>query len=238
MESINNNQIKLKIKQLNNPYHLITSVKFITTDSHIYKTIEIKEKERDYIFDLNEVISAEINILRDYPLISESYYTWSNIFDNWKSAKIVYGTTQQIEANHTLATRFSTAIADRFTEDLIPVIKESELTNEDLKNCDLILLGSSEDNNIIRSLAEIPGLELYKNSFKWNDKIYSRSDEGVFLSLPNPYNPSKAVYLFISNSAPELYQMTKLINRIPQWGVFRGDKIIEKGYYNQMTILR
>jgi hypothetical protein len=238
MESINDNQIKLKIKQLNNPYHLITSVKFITTDSHIYKTIEIKEKERDYIFDLNEVISAEINILRDYPLISESYYTWSNIFDNWKSAKIVYGTTQQIEANHTLATRFSTAIADRFTEDLIPVIKESELTNEDLKNCDLILLGSSEDNNIIRSLAEIPGLELYKNSFKWNDKIYSRSDEGLFLSLPNPYNPSRVIYIFMANSAPELYQMTKTIYRIPQWGVFRGDKIIEKGYYNQMTILQ
>ena len=25
--------------------------------------------------------------------------------------------------------------------------------------------------------------------------------------------------------------MTKVVNRMPQWAVFRGDKIIEQGYY-------
>ena len=38
------------------------------------------------------------------------------------------------------------------------------------------------------------------------------------------------MYIFSSNSALELYQMTKDRNRLPGWAIFKGDKITEKGY--------
>jgi hypothetical protein len=79
-------------------------------------------------------------------------------------------------------------------------------------------------------------IKVKKNLFEWNDKIYSRSDEGLFLALPNPFNGDKTVYLFITNSALELYQMTKVVNRIPQWAIFRGDKIVEQGYYESEIV--
>jgi hypothetical protein len=225
-------QINIVVKQLNDPYHFITSIKIRTTAGDIFKSIEVKDKEHSFTFDLDgDFISAEFNAFNDIPLKYNSYYTWSNIFDEWKNAKIVYGTAGQIEANHTLALRFSTAIADRFTEDLITVIKDSELPDEDIRNSDLILLGSSEDNSLINKLVDIPGLQIGKNNFTWNGKVYGSADDGIYLTFPNPYNPEKAVYLFLSNSAPELHEMTKIINRIPQWGIFKGDRITEKGYY-------
>jgi len=83
----------------------------------------------------------------------------------------------------------------------------------------------------MKLLCDQLNIKVRKNLFEWNDKIYSRSDEGLFLALPNPYNNEKIIYLFITNSALELHQMTKVVNRIPQWAIFRGDKIIEQGYY-------
>jgi hypothetical protein len=112
-----------------------------------------------------------------------SHYTWANLLDDWKSAKIVYGTSGQIEANHTLALRFSTAIADRFTEDLIPVVKDSEISEEEIKNSDLVLLGGIEDNILISKLVNHAGLKIHKNSFIWNGNIYSRGDEGLYLTF-------------------------------------------------------
>jgi hypothetical protein len=232
-EQISSNGIKsVSVNIKNSGYHFITSLRINTLNSQLYKVVEINDKEETFSFDINDdLVSVDFNFLNDIPVKHKSYYTWANIFDDWKNARIVYGTAQQIEANHTLALRFSTALADRFTEDLIPVVKDSELPEDELKNFDLILLGGSEDNSLINKLAEIEGLTINKNSFKWNNIIYSRADEGLYLSLPNPYNPSKAVYIFLSNSAPELYQMTKIINRIPQWGLFRGERIVDKGYY-------
>jgi hypothetical protein len=223
---------KVSINIKNNGYNFTTTLRINTLSSFSYKVVKVERKDETFTFDISDdLVSVDFNYLNDIPLKHDSYYTWANIFDDWKSAMIVYGTSRQIEANHTLALRFSTALADRFTEDLIPVVKDSELPEEELKNFDLILLGGIEDNSLIKKLVDVEGLKINKNSFVWNNKTYSRADEGLYLSLPNPYNPSKIVYLFLSNSAPELHEMTKIVNRIPQWGLFRGDKITDKGYY-------
>jgi hypothetical protein len=227
------NKVNITLKQNNDPYHFLCAVKINTASNEIYKLIEIKKSEETFVLDSeDEVLSVDFNPLEDIPHKTQSYYTWSNIFDDWKSAKIVYGTGGQIEANHTLALRFSTALADRFTEDLIPVVKESELNESDLKNNDLVIIGGIEDNNLLKRISEKLNLKIGKNNFEWNNKNYTRSDDGLYLSLPNPYNDLKVVYLFISNSALELYQMTKTILTMPQWAIFKGDKIVEKGYFN------
>lgn len=225
-------KIKITITQKNKPYHFLTAVKITGANTEFYKLIEVSEKEQSFTYNFeDEIVSASFNPLYDIPVKYKSYYTWANIFDDWKSAKIVYGTAGQIEANHSLALRFSTAIADRFTEDIIPVIKDGELSSEDMKNCDLIILGSTADNEFLKQITGSLDLKVGKNNFEWQGKLYTGADDGLFLSLPNPYNDAKAVYLFISNSALELHQMTKIIVPMPQWAVFKNDRILDKGYY-------
>ena len=225
-------KLQLEIEQLNKQYNFLCAVELKSDNEKIYKLLEITASKQSFNFDVaSDNTGIIFNSLHDIPVIHKNYYTWSNVFDDWKTAKIVYGTKRQIEANNTLALRFSTALGDKFTEDLIPVIKDSELGEELFRNNDLIVLGNVEDNSIMKLLCDQLNIKVRKNVFEWNDKIYSRSDEGLFLALPNPYNRKKIIYLFITNSALELHQMTKVVNRIPQWAIFRGDKIIEQGYY-------
>ena len=230
-------QLQLEVEQLNKPYNFLCTIELKSGDEKIYKLVEINDQKQSFTFDVyNDKSGIKFNSLYDIPVIHENIYTWANIFDDWKTAKIVYGTKRQIEANHTLALRFSTALADRFTEDLIPIIKDSEISLDHLRNCDLIVMGNVEDNSLMKILCDKLNLRVRKNLFEWNDKTYSRSDEGLFLALPNPYNKEKTIYLFLSNSALELHQMTKVINRMPQWAIFRGDKIIDKGYYESEIV--
>lgn len=230
-------KLQLEVEQKNKPYNFFCTIELKSDNDKIYKLLEIKDAKQTFNIDLDsDSAGIIINALNDIPVEHRYYYTWSNVFDDWKTAKIVYGTKRQIEANHTLGLRFSTALADRFTEDLIPVIKDSELGDEQLKSNDLIIMGNVEDNSIMKLLCDQLKLKVRKNMFEWNDNIYSRSDEGLFLTLPNPYNNEKIVYLFITNSALELHQMTKIVNRILQWAIFRGDKIIDQGYYDSEII--
>ena len=110
-------------------------------------------------------------------------------------------------------------------------MKDSEISAEARKNNDLIIIGNIEDNSLMQNMAAELELDIKKNFFSWNGKDHSRSDEGLFVSFPNPYNSRKAVYLFTSNSALELYQMTKDRVRMPSWAVYKNAKIVEKGYH-------
>jgi hypothetical protein len=111
-----------------------------------------------------------------------------------------------------------------------PVRKDSEITPHELKNHDIIVLGNIEDNSLLQNMAEELNINVSKNSFEWQGKNYSRSDEGLYVTFPNPFNKNKALYIFSPNSALELYQMTKDRNHLPGWAIFKGEKIVEKGY--------
>ncbi|MBN2365907.1 MAG: hypothetical protein JXL67_07045, partial [Calditrichaeota bacterium] len=232
-QSVDNGwEVNLSVTQSGFSYHFLTSVKIVTDSTEIYQIIEISNPGETFTFTVNDKPHKILfNALNDVLLKSDNYFTWSNFFDDFNNTLIICGTRRQIEANHTLARRFSKVLADRYTEILTPVRKDSEINTEELKNFNLIILGSPEDNSLAAEVGSRPGLETGKNYFKYNEIPYGRSDDGIFLSFPSPYNSERAVYLFHANSASQLYQMTRAFLRMPSWAIFRGDRIVEKGYH-------
>ena len=126
---------------------------------------------------------------------------------------------------------FSTMLADRFTEDLTPLYKDSELSPETLSGKNLIIIGHPADNQLMAEMLNKAGVPYRKNYFEWREKPYGDPDDGLFLALPNPYNPQRAVYLFVTNSAMQLYKMTRDFNRMPSWAIYKSGKITDKGYH-------
>ena len=232
--------IILDVVQPANPWKFTTSVLIETQGKSFYKQVIIDSQHERFTFSLDAKPTAlHFNALNDIPLIHSRYFTWSNFYDDFHNTQIVYGTKRQIEANHTLALRFSTMLADRFSEILIPVVKDVEISEEQLKSNDLIVTGSLSDNALMADIVTKYGLDIGKNVFSWQDMDGSSSDQGLFLALPNPWNTKKAAYLYISNSALELYQMTKDRYSLPSWAVFHGDQIKEKGFHeNNNYIIR
>ena len=224
--------INLEVSQPDNPYHFLTTVMIRTGEKTVYKLITVQKLQETFSFSTDsKPLELSFNGLNDVPLENERYFTWANFFDDFHHTMIVYGTKRQIEANHTMALRFSTVLADRYTEILMPVIKDAEISMEQLKNNDLIVLGNVADNNLMAELVRHYGLNIKKNNFSWQGHEGHASEQGLFLALPNPYNSNRSVYLFSGNSALSLYNMTKEMKRMPSWAVYAGDEITEKGFH-------
>jgi hypothetical protein len=223
-------QIDLLVSQPVNPYHFFTTVAVETGKGAFRRLVEIKGSEiRVSLRVPHKPVRVIFNAGNDIPVTRENFYTWSNFYDDFHHTKIVYGTSRQIEANHTLALRFQTALADRYSEILPPVRKDSEISAEELANSDLIILGGSADNGSSERIALKAGLILKKNMFQWQGKTYGRWDDGIYLVIPNPYNPRKVAYIIIANSALQLYHMTKKVYELPSLAIFKKDKIVETG---------
>jgi hypothetical protein len=224
-------KIEIEAVQNHNPYLFLTTVTIETEKELIVKKAEINAARHTIVFNTKDKpVKITFNSGNDIPLSMENIFTFSNFYDDFNNSLIIYGTKQQIEANHTLALRFSKTLADRFTEILLPVKKESEVDEKELAGLDLIVLGGAADNKLAENIAEKIGFKTGKNFFSWRGKTYSEPDDGILITVPNPFNPSKGAYLFYSNSALQLYMMTKTIQRMPGFAVFKGDRIIEKGY--------
>jgi hypothetical protein len=75
-------------------------------------------------------------------------------------------------------------------------------------------------------------VEIGRRFFRWQGKTYGRPDDGLALAMPNPWNPDRVLYLYLSNSALELWHMTKTFQQgMQSWALFRGAEVSAKGFH-------
>jgi hypothetical protein len=167
----------------------------------------------------------------DIPVVKQNMYTLSNLFDGFQHAVIVYGTKRNTEFGHSAAVRLQTVLADAFTERFIPIRKDCEIDSSELAGCELVVIGTPEENSLAGVFGG-QGLPIWERSrFSWQDAAYSESDDGMFLAVPNPWNPNHGVYWFAANSALETYMLLKRPVGLPGWARFKGEQIVEKGFH-------
>ncbi len=222
----------LKVKQAEPFYHFFTTIQVNFENKSKLKLIEVMDSEtNEFVFEFpSKPESLIFNVCNDIPVKIDEFYTFSNLADNFKRAIIVYGTSMYTDTNRTLALKFQNTIANAFTEILIPIRKDSELTKEELMNYDLIVMGNRENNSFIRELEDRLPVKFGRGIFEWDNSTYSYPEDGLFLALPNPFNSERVIYLFIANSPLQIFEMTKRYPSLPSWALFKGDRIVDKGY--------
>ncbi len=225
-------KVTLAVTQAGRPYHLLGSVAIDAGGKRLVKPFEVKGARTELVFMVAEKPTRVLfDAGRDVPVPLENPYSFLSFTDEFRHAKVVYGTTRQIEANHTLALRFQTLLADTYSEELPPVVKDSEITDEALAASDLFVLGAPSDNALAARLAGKLSATFGPGWFAYDGKTYGRSDDGLYLCLPNPWNPERVLWLFAGNSALQLHQMTKAWGgSLPQWAVYRSDEVCARGF--------
>jgi hypothetical protein len=227
-------KVILTVKQAGAPYHFFTTAAIETENEKKLELIEVTGEEQSFTFTLKKEqkpVRIVFNAGNDIPVSRENFYTFRSHYEDFHQTVFVYGTSRQIEVNHTLALRYRDVLADRYMEILAPVKKDSEADESELASHDIFVLGGVADNGLMKRMVEKLGLSAGKNYFRWQGETYGRHDDGLFLVYPNPYNPGKVVYLVIANSPLQLYHMTKNYNSMPCWAVFKGDRVVKKGYH-------
>ncbi len=174
----------------------------------------------------------------DIPTARARWAAWPHVTERWPETLIVHGSVRADEAQRTLALRFQTTLADAFTEQLVPVVKDSEVSEEQLATRDLVLLGGPRDNALVArlfaALGEQAPAALGDGHFRFRGRVYGRADEGLFLALPSPFGHGRLVYLYAGNSALQLHEMTKAyVPGLPAFALFEGEEAKQQGYLEE-----
>jgi len=230
--------VKLAVTQPDPAFDFLTSVGIETEKQVVWRLVRVSPTGAPVSWNLKEQPKRVLfNIGNDIPVNRRNYRTLANVFDDFRSLIVVYGTSRQIEAEHTLALRYQTVTADTFTESLPPVRQDAEVGDADLASSDVVFMGVGTDNSALVRTAEKLGVTVGRNSFKWGGRVYADPEDGLQAAFINPWNPSRMVILCVANSALELYHMTKRHQFLgsspaaPSWGVFKGETVVEKGFH-------
>jgi hypothetical protein len=229
--------VTVKVTQPGQPYHFVTSVELRGARTSRMERLELKEASGTFTFHVADKPRRVIfNAGRDLPTPLENPYTLPNLLDDFDHILYVYGTSREVEANHSLALNYRDQVADTFTEILPPLKADAEVTDEELASHDLVLFGGPEENGLLARMAEQEKLPVAfgKGFFTFRGRTYGSPEDGLALALPNPYNPKRTVYLLTANSRLELWHMTRTYQRgQPGWVVFKGPDTPEKGFHGE-----
>ncbi|MCC6130827.1 MAG: hypothetical protein IT186_12965 [Acidobacteria bacterium] len=225
--------VKLSTSQPSGGYRLHATVEIETARKRLVLPIEIQPGEGAIELSVSEKPErVTVNGGRDYPVPIENSYQYGSFADEFENTWIVYGTSRQTEANRTLAERLQSTLADGFSDVLAGLAKDSEVSDEGIGKANVILIGSPSDNCLISRLPKSLPVDFGTGTFTFRGKTYASGEDGLFLALPNPANPKKFLFLFAANSVLELHHMTKTYRAgLPSWAVFKGEDVVEQGYF-------
>ena len=222
------------VEQSGEIYRFVTHLEVETEGSRSLHRIEVAGKRANMLHFDERPTRVVFDALHDLPVEHGNFYEWRNLIDDFHDTVIVYGTARQIEANHTMARRWQERVADTYIEILPPLVKDSEVAEDQAAHQDLMVMGTLEDNYFFGHIPENLPVRFGRNHFEWMGETYGEPDDGLFLVVPNPWNPERVMYVVAANSGMELYDMTETYHReIPQWARFKGGEIVEKGYYDR-----
>lgn len=226
-----------------NVYPLASSVEIETEKTRIRYPLLLDGAATRAVFEVEQRPRAvRFDPGNDIPVARERWAAWSHVTERWPETLLVYGSSRADEAQRTLALRFQTTLADNFSEQLIPLVKDSEISEEQLGSHDLVLLGGPHDNalvaRLVRTLGNSAPARLGNGAFEFDGRSHGASDEGLFLALPSPFGEGRLVYLFAGNSALELHAMTQAyLPGLPSFARFRGENVDEQAFLPEPRFL-
>jgi len=226
--------LELNVAQEGVPYRFVTHLEVEVDGERLLRRVEVDGDDPIQLQFDERPTRVVFDALHDIPVEHPSFYEWRNFIDEFHDTRIVYGTARQIEANHTMARRWQEKVADTYIEILPPLVKDAEIDNTQVITSDLMIMGTLADNYFFGHLPEDVPVRFGRDHFQWMGEDYGQPDDGLFLVVPNPWNPAKTMYVLAANSGMQLFHMTETYHRgIPQWARFKGSEIIDKGYFDR-----
>ncbi len=113
-----------------------------------------------------------------------------------ETALIAYGTLRDVQANREAADRLRQGIARRWSNVLVPIKADSELTEEDWKSRHLLLVGRPEANAATARCSKGLPVAFGLASFTLRGETYAHPGTAVIAAGPNPTTARFSVVVF------------------------------------------
>ena len=111
----------------------------------------------------------------------------------------VYGTGSPNQYENDVIAKTTQDVVDKWKllrERIVPIKKDVQVTDEDVKNFNLILYGNERSNKFWQKIAKDLPIRITDEAIIVGDRKYSTYDEGAIFVAPNPLNPNKYVLIY------------------------------------------
>jgi hypothetical protein len=142
---------------------------------------------------------------------------------------IVYGTVTEAGANRFAAERFQSKALDRF-ESRIPMFRDYEVTEADLRSHNIIFVGRPETNSALADWSEKLSLPFDGDTFTLANSAYGSENDSLLMAAANPDDHTKKVLVIAGNSAIATVRAAANPANEAQYAVLNRDRVVNSGF--------
>jgi len=156
-------------------------------------------------------------------------YLVSDIRHRLASALLVYGTMADAGSNRYAAEELQKHFY-RTLETAVPIRKDFEVTEADLRTHDVIFVGRPETNSALIAFQDKLGLDSSAGLFRISGQDHASETEALAFAAPNPLDRRHMALVLAGNSPLETVLLTKAELNDTQYAVFDAGKEVASGF--------
>ncbi len=156
-------------------------------------------------------------------------YVASDIRDRLSSAILVYGTRTDAGANRYAAEELQKNFF-RWLESEVPIRKDFEVSDEELRTRDVIFVGRAESNSTLAAWQDKLGFQSSGALFSIAGRDRASETEAVVFAAANPLDQHHMVLVLAGNSALQTVLLTKTRWDETQYSIFDSGKEMAAGF--------
>jgi hypothetical protein len=140
-------------------------------------------------------------------------YVTTDIRRRLHSAILVYGTVREAGANRYAAEQLQKRFLDMY-ESAVPIRKDFEVADEDLRQRDVIFVGRPEANSALAAWSERLGLDYGEDVIRLDGATHASERDALLFAAKNPLDEHHMVMVVAGNDA---LRTVKLATAVHEW---------------------
>ncbi len=140
-------------------------------------------------------------------------YVTTDVWSRLRSAIVVYGTLRDAGANRYAAEQMQKHFLDGY-ESAVPIRKDFEVQDQDLRARDVIFIGRPEANSALAAWSKGLGLDYDEGAFRIDGDVHASERDALAFAGKNPLDPDHMVLVVAGNDA---LRTVKLAAGIAGW---------------------
>ncbi|HEX4130963.1 MAG TPA: C45 family autoproteolytic acyltransferase/hydrolase [Pirellulales bacterium] len=140
---------------------------------------------------------------------SGNFWAIDSYDDQREQTLIVYGTVHDVNAQREAAKLLQRQIARTWSNLLLPTKADTEVTDEELANNHLLLIGRPATNALAARWAEKLPVEFASGSFTFRSEVYSHPATAIIAAGENPASPRFSLVVFAGLSADATWHVVQ-----------------------------
>jgi hypothetical protein len=114
----------------------------------------------------------------------------------------------------------------------LPIIKDTDLTEDDIKNNNLLLYGTPETNTILTQFADQLPITFDGTTIHLSDKTYTGDRVSVFAVFPHPLNAERLVAIHGGVTPDAVTWGSHLdMQLLPDYLIYNGGDLLDWGFW-------